>query len=190
MELRGVMFSSADFDGFEPDEGTPSERLATFALNGRELCACTLEFDMPIPIVESGRTINGTLAVTLTHGRPKANGAINHIHLSITLSYNGRTFTSDTKTGHFEDGLNRIQNQLPNGTHIKACITCLYSDYSPFGSGLFGTMMCFRNVKDDYLAVISKDTFWDVHDHYDRQVQETYLCDDFKRRVAGTGYRG
>lgn len=55
MELRGVMFTAADFDGFEPDDAAPPESLATFTLNGRELCACTLAFDMPIPFTIMAR---------------------------------------------------------------------------------------------------------------------------------------
>ncbi len=51
-------------------------------------------------------------------------------------------------------------------------------------------MMCFRNLKSEYLKVKSKTDFWSVHNHYDRMVQETYLCPEFERRVLGTGYRG
>jgi hypothetical protein len=51
-------------------------------------------------------------------------------------------------------------------------------------------MMCFKNLKNEYLKVTSKDEFWSVHDRFDRLVQETYLCPEFSRRVPGTGYRG
>jgi len=73
---------------------------------------------------------------------------------------------------------------------MKACINCLYSDYSPLGHGLFGCMMCFRNLKAEYVKVTTKDELWPIHDRYDRLVQETYLCPDFERRIPGTGYRG
>jgi hypothetical protein len=83
-----------------------------------------------------------------------------------------------------------IQKHLPEGVFMKACINCLYSDYSPLGHGLFGGMMCFRNLKEEYLLVKSKDDLWSVHGRQERMVQETYLCPDFARRVPGTGYRG
>lgn len=89
-----------------------------------------------------------------------------------------------------EDKLLKIQKQLPDGLFIQACINCLYSDYSPYGNGVFGCMMCFRKLKQEYLQVKSKQEFFHIHDHFERQVQETWLCDEFERRVPGTGYRG
>jgi len=29
----------------------------------------------------------------------------------------------------------------------------MFSDYSPYGHGLFGCMMCFRNLKEEYVKV-------------------------------------
>ena len=72
---------------------------------------------------------------------------------------------------------------LPDGVFMKICVNCLYSDYSPHGHGLFGWMMCFRNLKAEYLKVTSKAEFWSVHNRYDRLVQETYICPEFARRV-------
>tara|TARA_R110000850_G_scaffold275084_1_gene413662 strand:+ start:2131 stop:2304 length:174 start_codon:yes stop_codon:yes gene_type:complete len=56
--------------------------------------------------------------------------------------------------------------------------------------GYLGDMMCFRNLKQEYLQVKSKQEFFHIHDHFERQVQETWLCDEFELRVPGTGYRG
>lgn len=79
---------------------------------------------------------------------------------------------------------------MPEGVFIKACINCRYSDYSPYGHGLFGCMTCFRNIKAEYLKVTTKQEFWSLHGRQDRFVQETYLCGEFERRIPGTGYRG
>jgi hypothetical protein len=101
-----------------------------------------------------------------------------------------RQTSSGDSGGWFEGEWLDIQKALPEAVVIKACINCLYSDYSPYGHGLFGCMMCFRNIKDEYLRVNSKQSFWSVHGRQERMVQETYLCPDFARRIAGTGYRG
>jgi hypothetical protein len=93
--------------------------------------------------------------------------------LRILLEYGGRQYTGPGTSGWFEDELLGIQAQLPEGVFIKACINCLYSDYSPYGHGLFGYLMCFRNLKEEYLRVTSKDEFWSVHGREDRLVQET-----------------
>ena len=61
---------------------------------------------------------------------------------------------------------------------------------APTEMGYLGDMMCFRNLKQEYLQVKSKQEFFHIHDHFERQVQETWLCDEFELRVPGTGYRG
>jgi hypothetical protein len=132
----------------------------------------------------------GALTVELTLGGPTPNGQLDREQLRLALVYGGRRWESPGTSGWFEDELLGIQAQLPDGVFMRACINCLYSDYSPYGHGLFGCMMCFRNLKAEYLKVTTKDEFWSVHDRCDRQVQETYLCPEFERRVPGTGYRG
>ena len=94
------------------------------------------------------------------------------------------------ESGWFEDELLEIQNQLPEDVFLKSCINCQFSDYSPYGHTAFGAMMCFRNIKEEYNKVHSKEDFWKVYDRYDRIVQETFVCDEFECRVSGTGYRG
>jgi hypothetical protein len=83
-----------------------------------------------------------------------------------------------------------VQNQLPSGTHLRACITCAYSDYSPVGHGLFGGLACFRDNKSEYLAVRSKADLFRIWSKMTGFVQETYLCPEFERRQPRTGYRG
>jgi hypothetical protein len=51
-------------------------------------------------------------------------------------------------------------------------------------------MMCFRNLKAEYVKVTTKEQFWSLHGRQDRLVQETYVCPEFERRIPGTGYRG
>ncbi len=110
--------------------------------------------------------------------------------LKISLIYEGGIYSNSKEDLCFENSLLRIQKQLPDGVFIKSCITCLYSDYSPYGNGMFGSMMCFRNIKAEYIKVKSKKDFWSVYKREDRWVQETYLCSEFERRIPGTGYRG
>jgi len=80
-----------------------------------------------------------------------------------------------------------LEAALPDDLRLRCCVTCLYSDYSPAGHGLMG-MFCHRGAKEQYLAVKSKADYWAVP--VTEEVVETYLCEDYVRRVAGTGYRG
>ena len=189
VRLRGVEFAGPDFDGLGPVGGTPAEHLRPFTLQHGDLCACRIEWQMPVPI--GGRVeTHAVLRAHLVLGNPTPNGAIDRQELRLVLEFDGRSFASRGTSGWFEDELLGIQAQLPEGVFIKACINCLYSDYSPCGHGLFGGMMCFRNLKAEYVKVTTKKEFWSVHGRQDRFVQETYLCPDFARRIPGTGYRG
>jgi hypothetical protein len=186
--IRGVEFTGSDFDGLSPVAG--STNLGGFALHRDALCACSFAFDIPVAMIVEGSEISGRLRAELELGAPAPNGGIDREQLKLTLEYGDHRVTSSGTSGWFEDELARIQEQLPEAVFIKACINCLFSDYSPYGHGLFGGMMCFRNMKGEYLRVKSKRDFLAIHGRQERFVQETYLCPEFSRRVAGTGYRG
>ena len=57
--------------------------------------------------------------------------------------------------GTYEECMLRLEAELPAGVRLVACVTCLYSDYSPARHGLMG-MSCHRDAKSQYLAVSSK----------------------------------
>jgi hypothetical protein len=49
-------------------------------------------------------------------------------------------------------------------------------------------MQCHRHAKPQYLAVRSTADYWRIPVAED--VPETYLCDDYQRRIPGSGFRG
>jgi hypothetical protein len=106
------------------------------------------------------------------------------------LKFEDQTLTSGGWSGWFEDELLDLQRQLPPGAYLKACINCAYSDYNPYGHGMFGCLACFRGNKAGYWAVGGKRDLLLVRDTMTEYVQETYLCPEFERRHPGTGYRG
>jgi len=105
-------------------------------------------------------------------------------------TFAGYEFVSAGTSDLFETERLDRQRPLPEAFCLRACIDCLYSDYSPYGQASLGSMLCFRNFKDEYLRVASKNEFWALHGRHERPVQETCLCGQFARRVPGTGYRG
>ena len=189
LSLRGVEFVGRDFDSLEPT-GAPPKQLQRVRLNQGCLCSCRIECRIPVPVHERGKLSDGSLAVELALGDPAPNSGLDREQLRIVLEYDDQRFVGPGTSGWFEDELLAIQLRLPEGVYIKACINCLYSDYSPYGHGLFGCMMCFRHLKAEYLKVTTKKEFWSVHGRQDRFVQETYLCPEFERRIPGTGSRG
>jgi hypothetical protein len=186
--IRDIEFSGPDFDGMTPVDD--SINLAEFTLHHSELCACLFAFDISIPVIIQGSEVSGILYVDLELGAPTPNGGIDRERLGLSLEYGEHRVGSSGGNGYFEDAFAEIARQLPQSVFIKACINCLFSDYSPLGHGLYGGMMCFRNIKAEYLQVKSKRDFFSVLGRQDRFVQETYLCSEFSRRIPGTGYRG
>jgi hypothetical protein len=190
MIVRGVRFRGIDFDSFEAQEVPDPAHLSSFTFLHGSLCFCIIEADIPVPVVTQTGTVDGLLTFTLDLGEPLPTGQMDRERLNLRLAVNGQHYFSGGKTGWFEGEMVDLQSKLPPGTFMKACINCAFSDYSPYGHGLFGGLACFRGNKTCYLAVICKDDLLAVWHTMTEFVRETYLCPEFERRVPGTGYRG
>lgn len=190
LAVRGVQFQGSDFDRLEPTGDLDPSQSSSFTLHKGELCSCVIEAEMPIPVVTPHGMVEGVLTVHLELGDPAPNGGIDREYLTLQLQVEDRGFTSKGWSGWFEDEMLDIQKQLPQATYMKACLHCAYSDYSPLGHALFGDLACFRDNKQSYLSVKTKHNLFGVWNTMTEFVQETYLCPEFVRRVASTGYPG
>ena len=192
MVVRGVEFAGTDFDSLEPALDPADLRLASFTLMGGSLCACHLEWVMPLPVIVGQELLEGQLQAYLELGHPRpGNRGIDRETLRLCFSFGGASYWSKGESlGSFEDGLRDIQQALPEGAYLKACISCAFSDYSPAGNGLFGCLACFRGNKAGYRQVKGKHDLFAIWDTMTEYVQETYLCPEFEHRRPGTGYRG
>lgn len=188
--LRGVEFRGSDFDALEPASGVEAAEKAGFRLSHGALCACQLDFTMPLEIATAKGPCTCKMRVALTLGEPGPDGALDREELLLELAFEGRTLRSSGKDGWFEDALREIGRQLPEGAHLRACIGCALSDYNPVGHGLFGGLACFRGNKAAYLRVRGKEDLFAVWPTMTEYVQETHLCPEFERRAPGAGYRG
>jgi hypothetical protein len=188
--IRGVEFRGGDFDSLEPASDTDPSLLSSFTLQINELCSCVIDAEIPVPVVTPHGITEGVLAVHLELGDPAPNGGIDWEHLTLRLRFGEQALTSRGWSGWFEDEMLDIQRQMPEGTYLKACINCAYSDYSPLGHGLFGGLACFRGNKSGYRAVRTKRDLFGIWNTMTEFVQETFLCPEFERRAPGTGYRG
>src|SRR3954471_18620796 len=75
MSIRGVEFTGSMFDDFEPNT-TDELLLASFPLNHRCLCSCSIDVKMPLSVVSYGKTVECVLNVQIELGGPKSNGGI------------------------------------------------------------------------------------------------------------------
>ena len=190
--IRGVEFEGSDFDGFEPlhDIGVRASEFTL--LDGRDLCDCRMECEIPMVVVQDGIDLQAILYMRLVLGKPapRPRGGIDAEDLVLELAFDGKRFMSrGISEGWFEDELQDIQKALLPDAYLKCCFGCGLSDYSPYGHGLFGCMQCYRSCKEAYRKVTSKLQIWPIMGQSE-SVQETWLCEEFERRKPGTGYRG
>jgi hypothetical protein len=187
MVVREVEFRGTDWDGLEPTEPLAA---ASFTLQQGSLCSCTIEADMPVPVVMAGETVDGILKVELELGEPLPHSCLDRESLKLRLQFGNHVPASTGRSGWFEDELLDLRRQMPANAHLKACINFAFSDYSPYGHGMFGCLACFRGKKAGYRAVAGKKDLFGIWHTMTEFVQETYLCPEFERRLPGTGYRG
>ncbi|CAM5424287.1 hypothetical protein GCM10010329_00720 [Streptomyces spiroverticillatus] len=197
VRIRGHELTGETFTGLFPDPEVPPDD-GTFTLTpAGALCGCVLEWDIPMPVYDDGTVHRAALRCLLSLGRPAPgapDGDPERLHLGLALHFDGALFTSGHAENDFAGALAEIQRQLPEGSYLKSCLSCAFSDYYPAGSGaLFGGLACFRDAKDAYREAGDTDAVLAVWDRNSGSVQETHRCPDFERRPAegpGTGHRG
>lgn len=194
LTVDDIVFEGQDFDCLEPRSTAP----VRFTLAYDSLCACELQFSIPVIVGTESKDISTQLDVLLALGPPRAlpRGGIEFEKLSLRLEFASSIYSSSGGSGWFEDELVNIQKQLPPGCFLKMCFGCGLSDYHPAGHGLFGSMGCFRTRKEAYRALSNlqagdiKSGLFEIWDDRIERVQETFLCDEFETRGPNTGYRG
>ncbi len=190
IEIRGVKFQGSDFDSLRPVPETPPVLLKQFTLNGEDVCDCTITCDITQVVSTPAIRHVGVLHVKVCLGQPAANGGIDKEDLQLRITYGECDFTSQDIGGLFECSLLDLQKQMPTAHHLVNCFACAYADYFYGGQSMFGSMVCFRECKAEYLAVRTKDDYIAVWDKNAGPVQETGICPEFTRRSPKTGYRG
>ncbi|MHC5309155.1 DUF6304 family protein [Myroides sp. LJL116] len=82
-----------------------------------------------------------------------------------------------------------LQHAFKGRYRFKNCYGCLFADYSVYGQGVIGPMLCFKNQKQAYLKIVTKQEYLNL-DEPDALQQELYCCEDFQSRDIVVGYRG
>lgn len=179
-----MALSGRDFDGLDPDSESAAEA-AGLTIGATGLTSSVLAGGLPCTIEADGTQIESIVdfVLDLRNEALSNRAAPRNLRLSVTNDVADVEVVNDW----FEDGMLELEASLPPGVRFRCCATCLYSDYSPGGHGLMG-MFCHREAKERYLAVRSKADYWSVP--ITEEVIETYVCDQYTRRVPGTGYRG
>ncbi|MEP0265572.1 DUF6304 family protein [Dokdonia sp.] len=198
-ELNTFKFEGTSFDDFEllNHDDYSKTGLEIFSLNkvscGQgfvyELCDCKINVFIPILIkdIERKEVFEKELDIKIELGKSLGNGVIDRIGVSLSLKMNNEMLT--VKSEDFEGVFTLIQKKIEPKYKFNNCFGCNFSDYSPYGNPIFGSMFCFKNQKEDYLKVKNKTQFFGLN-REDRIVQETYYCEEYEVRSENVGYRG
>jgi hypothetical protein len=198
-EIDNFKFIGTSFDDFEllNYENYSKSELKNFSFNkirfgngfSYELCDCKLTVNIPIQIkdIENEKVFTENLEMKVETGKSIGNGMTEDVKVSLNLKIFDKNYSA--VNFDFENGANEIKSQLEPKYKFINCFGCSFSDYSPYGKAIFGTMLCFKNKKEEYLKVKSKDGLFDLGKE-DRIVQEIYQCSEYEPRGINVGYRG
>ncbi|OQP57646.1 hypothetical protein A3860_08420 [Niastella vici] len=203
-EIDGVVFSGSEFDDLSVDDKSKytAEQLAGFTFLrtpiyqtdrfAETLCNCLFEIAVPQVIIDRLNNLQFysdlKIEISLGNARNDRPGTgIEYEHVTLSLEIADKIYTGTS--GYFESCFDGIRDQIRDEYHLKNCYGCMYGDYSVYGQGSFGTMLCFRNQKEEYSKVTNKDEYMELDAPY-RHVQEIYCCDQYEIRKKGAGYRG
>lgn len=188
LQIGEIQFEGTDFDSLTISS-PPEQPSIPFPLNGTILCDCIIRFIMEILSENNGIEQKSSLGVEIELGKPLKNGGISHEAVQLRFISEEIEIQSK-KYDSFESAFNDLIYKMPPQETLKICYTCAYSDYHPGGSGLFGSMACFRNTKDAYFEIKKKEEIMNLWAKKTEMVQETHYCTEFLARKPGTGYRG
>jgi hypothetical protein len=181
ISLQGIDFIGNDFDSLSPVGFQLELARSKFTLQHNVLCSCRLKWTMPLVLLHQGNSFEGILGIDLILGNPLPNGGIDLETVTLELTTPTQTVRSTGASGWFEDELLELASNLGDATLIHACITCAFSDYSPYGHGLFGYLACFRDAKEEYAQVKGKAGIFVMWNRMTEFVQETHLCCEYSR---------
>ena len=198
LSLRGVEFSGGYFS-LTPPSNQSSALAETFHLFEGELCDYSLEFDLPIIVVNNGKELETTARVHLECGKPvestgwtvsrkykdgrieQEKERIDSHSVSLKIEIDQKIYRVSNLYSDFETPLIELSKQFPPEVYLKVCLNCRLSEYPPniVNSGL----RCFKNAKSEFKQV--KEDKWAFIELYTEKgivIDETYVCSEFEKR--------
>jgi hypothetical protein len=191
-QIGAFKFQGFDLDAFElcnPEDFTAAE-LEQFDFSTRQvreevyldLTQYQLSLHIPQILIDSQTQEEKEVMMEL------------HFELMHQEEYALLTFQLDEKKYEAKHSLmelllDDIQRQFEGNYRFKNCYGCLYGDYSVYGQGFMGPVLCFRNQKEAYLEVQNKSDYMNL-DKQDTTQQELFCCESYACRDRVLGYRG
>ncbi len=164
--LRGVEFSGQDFDDLEPAPGDRGRSAEPFLVRARlsdRLLVSLHNADFRVGGRDRGRSRSKW--ISLGEGDP--------LRLALTVEGEAVRISGPARM------VRRRNVGFAGGCRkrlLRCCLFCKFSEYPIGGNGMFGGLLCFRNLKSEIVAVRSKLEFAAVDRRAEKWVQETELC--------------
>ncbi len=195
--LRGVHLRGLSFDTFyvwPPNQDEEKQRQFVWEEGyitagpsqpepaQRALGEYTLQWTMPIAVVQDGQTIQGTVHGYLERKKPTAEHRHGLAQIILKLLIEESMVEIKSNDPSMGPNLFRLQQELPQGTYLKCCRFCALSMDDFYGGGL----LCFRKAKEQIRAIKHQHYQNKVHHPINRlrgqafYVQDIYLCPEFE----------
>jgi hypothetical protein len=183
IQLRNQLFVGQGFDSLGWQDTEKATNLDfSFTAQGF-LTDCCFKVKFPIQVRRHAEMLHATLSIDmlLKHSEQPISSAF-------ALTVNNHVF--DLQDGHvremwFEDQMIQLQTLLPQDLKMNACIFCAYSNYGVAGSDSFGTLHCFKDIKEEIVLVDNKSDYMDVAANKGVPTQETFWCPAFREIGKG-----
>lgn len=184
INLRGVDFSGTSFEYLEPSSEQLEKGKELFELNqDNELTSCKMLVSIPLRVRCNENLIETNLDLEIKIGDRDSPTTKK---FSINLDETDFDIIDDQeKAMFFESLLISLQKKIPIDYKINSCLFCALSHYSVYGSDNYGTLICYKELKDKILFVKNKSDFLDLTDNKGFDVQETFYCSEFTEITSG-----
>lgn len=183
--IRGVDFYGGDFDQLTANTiDNINFDYQMFADGSGDITNFNLNITFPIQFFDStsNKTFTENLIANIIVGEYTTIDGVDHEINCLNLNSSFGKFIVEKKLEWMEDALIILQDQLPSNIYLKTCLSCKYSNYSPFGNGMFGSIYCFQKIKAKLQSLNDKTDLLDIwtKEAMDKgdifSVQETFDC--------------
>ncbi|WP_378173985.1 DUF6304 family protein [Aquimarina sp. SS2-1] len=195
--LRGIDFEGTDFEMLTAEEIDDSKfDYEMFADGSGDITNFKLTITIPTQFYNSlsNQTFTESLVAHIEVGETTAIDGLDSEISCLKLTTSFGEFTVEKKLEWMEDALIALQDQLPPNIYLKTCLSCKYSNYSPYGNGMFGNIYCFKKIKEALKKVQQKHDLlhlWTaelVQEGKIFSVQETFDCPEHRLPTEGDWY--
>jgi hypothetical protein len=177
IHIRNQIFVGQNFDSLEL-QVRDTETNFNFSFNEyNSLTDCSFQIEIPLKVRRNSEILSAILNIEITlenskHPTTKI--------FELTVGNDSFDLQNGKESGMwFESQMIQLQKLLPQNTKINSCIFCAYSDYWVSGSDSFGTLLCFKDIKDKIVKVKYKSEYMDAAEKNGELTQETFWCEEF-----------